>query len=168
LSPGWPFALAGLAAALVSQLRGDSSGPRPDVVLGSGSHEGADWVYGYNVDEPFCVERPCFQLVIEESTSACGRYDQPVETMSVYHSTGGNPHGVVTAEGIVSNRVARVECGTGPEPVGETYLFEAPAGEARPVLCLATADEIAGRQWFAFAFDVRNRQLAKEEIAPRR
>jgi hypothetical protein len=168
LLAGLALVLAGAAALIAWQLRDERSGPRPDVVLGSGSHEGLDWVYGYNVRELFFEERPCFQLVIEASTSGCSRYGQPVETMAVYHSSGGRADGLVTAEGVVGDDVARVECGTGAEPIGETHLFEMPGDEPRPVLCLATGDDIAGRQWFAFAFDARNRQLAKEEILPRR
>jgi hypothetical protein len=159
--------LAAATAVLGWQLR-DDPGPRPQVVLGSGSHEGLDWVYGYNVGELFFDDRPCYQLVIEDSTGGCGRYNSPVETLTVFTSSGGRPDGLVTAEGVVSDRVARVECGSGDEPIGETHLFEAPQGELRALLCLATGEEIAGREWFAFAFDGRDWQLAKDEILPRR
>jgi hypothetical protein len=168
LLAGLALVLAAMAALVAWQLRDDTPGPRPDVVLGSGRHDGLEWVYGYNVGERFSEEPPCFQLVIEDSPRGCGRYTQPVETMVVYHSSGGRADGLVTAEGVVADDVAMVECGTGAEPIGETHLFEMPGDEPRPVLCLATGDEIAGRQWFAFAFDARNRQLAKEEIVPRR
>jgi hypothetical protein len=160
--------LAAAAVVVVRELRSEPSGPRPQVVLGSGSHEGLDWVYGYNVGEVHFDDRPCYQLVVEGSTGGCGRYTQPVETLIMYASSGGRPDGLVISEGVVADRVARVECGTGAEPIGETHLFEAPQGEPRTVLCLATGEEIAGREWFAFAYDARDRELARGEILPRR
>jgi hypothetical protein len=168
LLAGLALVLAGAAAVVVWQLRDDPPGPRPHVVLGSGSHEGLDWVYGYNLGELHFGDTPCYQLIVEGSTGGCGRYTQPVETLIMYTSSGGRPDGLVTSQGVAADRVARVECGTGAEPIGETHLFEAPAGELRTVLCLATGEEIAGREWFAFAYDDRERQLAKDEIQPRR
>jgi hypothetical protein len=169
LLAGLVVAVLAAAAVVVWQLRDDPSGPRPQVVLGSGSHEGLDWVYGYNVGELHFGDEPCYQLVLEGSTGGCGRYTQPpVEALVMWTASGGREDGLVTSEGFVSDRVARVECGTGAEPIGETHLFEAPAGELRTVLCLATGEEIAGREWFAFAYDGRDRVLAKDEIQPRR
>jgi hypothetical protein len=88
--------------------------------------------------------------------------------MVVYKASGGDPQGLLTAEGVVSDRVARVECGTGAEEIGRTYLFDMPGDELRPFLCLATGDEVAGREWFAFAFDARERQIARSKGLPER
>ena len=160
-------AVLALTAGFVWQGWNDTEAPTPDVVLGSGSIDGREWVYGYNEDEPF-FDAPCFELVIDRSRSGCGRYTQPVETLVVYEGSGGDSEGLLTAEGVASDEVARVVCGTGAEEIGQTYLFEMPGDELRPVLCLATADEVAGREWFAFAFDAQERQIAKSDGLPQR
>jgi hypothetical protein len=165
-----------VSAALVLWERQRNDGPRvrPEVELGSGSFEGRRWLFGYHVGETFDgVTEPlsdgvCFHLVIDDRTGGCSRTNQPVETMVIYTGSGGDPEGLLTAEGVTSDRVARVVCGTGTEPIGETHLFEMPGDLLRPVLCLGTANEVAGRDWFAFAYDERGRQIAKSEPLPQR
>lgn len=89
--------------------------------------------------------------------------------MVVYTRSGGHPEGLLTAQGVASHQVASVVCGTGVEPIGETHLFEMPGNEPlRPILCLGTASEVAGRDWFAFAHDRRGTQIAKSEPLPQR
>jgi hypothetical protein len=164
-------AVLALTAGFVWEARNDTLGPTPDVVLGSGSIDGREWVYGYEEDETFSGatgELPCFELVIDRTRGGCGRYTQPVETLVVYHGSGGDPEGLLTAQGVASDEVARIVCGTGAEEIGQTHVFEMPGDELRPVLCLATADEVAGREWFAFAFDAQGRQIAKSEGLPQR
>jgi hypothetical protein len=151
---------------LMSQTLERESGPRPDVVLGSGSFDGRDWIFGYNVDEPSFEGRVCFQLVIDGSTSGCGTTTSPVRPMRYHTGSGGDPRGLLTAELFVSDEVARVSCGTGTDPIGETHFFEMPPNEPRPVLCLATESQVAGREWFAFAFDEGGRQIAKSDGLP--
>jgi hypothetical protein len=174
------LALLGVAVlasgALVLWERQKNDGPRvrPEVELGSGTFEGRRWVFGYHVGETFDgVTEPlsdgvCFHLVIDDRTGGCGRTNQPVETMVIYTGSGGDPEGLLTAEGVASARVARVVCGTGTEPIGEAHLFEMPAGVLRPVLCFGTSNEVAGRNWFAFAYDARGRQIAKSRPLPQR
>jgi hypothetical protein len=164
-------AVLALTAGFVWEAWSDTRGPTPDVVLGSGSIDGREWVYGYDEDETFVGgsgEVRCFELVIDRTRGGCGRYTQPVESLVVYHSSSGAPEGLLTAEGVASDEVARVVCGTGSEAIGQTHVFEMPGDELRPVLCLATADEVAGREWFAFAFDAQGREIAKSDGLPQR
>jgi hypothetical protein len=163
-------AVLALIAGLVWEARNDTLSPRPDVVLGSGSIDGREWVYGYDEDETFGAtgELPCFELVIDRMSGGCGRYTQPVEALVVHHGSGGDPEGLLTAEGVASDEVAKVVCGTGADEIGQTHVFEMPGDGLRPVLCLATADEVAGREWFAFAFDAQGRQIAKSDGLPQR
>jgi hypothetical protein len=162
-------ALLAVAALLLWQ-RYDDDTPlvQPEVALGSGSFEGRDWVYGFNRD-PDHAGGLCFWFRMERGGGGCSSYGQPVETMIVYTRSGGHPEGLLTAQGVASDRVASVVCGTGTETIGETHLFEMPGNEPlRPILCLGIASEVAGRDWFAFAYDKRGTQIAKSEPLPQR
>ena len=162
--------LAGIllvAAALLAwqRLKDDSSLPQPEVVLGSGSFEGRDWVYGFNRD-PDHTGGLCFWSAMEGLGGGCSSFGGPVDSIVMYTGTGGDPDGLVTGKGIASREVARVECGTGSEAIGETHFFEMPTGRFRPILCLGTVDELDGRDWYAFAYDDGDRQIAKSDSLP--
>ena len=166
--------LASGALLLWERQRNDGPRVRPEVELGSGTFEGRRWLFGYHVGETFDgITEPlsdgvCFHLVIDDRIGGCSRTNQPVKTMVIYTGSGGDPEGLLTAHGVASDRVARVVCGTGTEPIGETHLFEMPGGLLRPVLCFGTASEVAGREWFAFAYDAGGRQIAKSWALPQR
>jgi hypothetical protein len=162
-------ALLAVAAPLLWQRYDDDTTlAQPEVVLGSGSFEGRDWVYGFNRDRDYAGGL-CFWFRMEGVGGGCSSYEQPVETMMVYTRSGGDPEGLLTAQGVASDRVASVVCGTGTESIGQTHLFEMPGNEPlRPILCLGTASEVAGRDWFAFAYDRRGTQVARSEPFPQR
>jgi hypothetical protein len=148
-------ALAAGAALLWLTGRDDAAAAKPDVVLGSGTFMGRQWTYGFDVWE----FGPCFQLVIDGSSSGCGTTATPPEPVVFYTRSGGTQHGLVTAEGLVSEEVERVTCSVGGRATGESHLFEMREKGPRPVLCLAGAGALGRGLWVATAYDERGRPI---------
>ncbi len=136
----------------------------PDVVLERGTFRGVPWVFGTS---RFTSGESCIELVFEPGDAGCGLYRPDIRALKFYTSTGGDPSGIRSAQGFVSEEVASVLTLSGGRPVGDARVIDLPdpvAGKTRAVIAFVDDSELVHHHWIALALDSESRVIDRDVI----